>query len=98
MFHRRPDRVRNHVRLCFIAYWLSARLEQEWRQKDKMIEVHNLLRQLQCIRIGRLEQGGKIFKTVVTQIPKDLNATIEKLGLIPIFAAPPHWAIDDRGR
>jgi len=24
--HRRPDRVVNHVRLCFLAYWLSARL------------------------------------------------------------------------
>ena len=24
--HRRPDRVINHVRLCFLAYWLSARL------------------------------------------------------------------------
>src|SRR5580693_3447647 len=22
VFHWRPDRVRNHVRLCFIAYWL----------------------------------------------------------------------------
>jgi hypothetical protein len=25
IFHRRPDRVINHVRLCFLAYWLSAR-------------------------------------------------------------------------
>ena len=24
VFHQRPDRVRNHVRLCFIAYWLCA--------------------------------------------------------------------------
>src|SRR5213076_1180252 len=22
VFHRRPDRVRNHVRLCFLAYWM----------------------------------------------------------------------------
>jgi hypothetical protein len=21
--HRRPDRVVNHVRLCFLAYWLT---------------------------------------------------------------------------
>jgi len=28
--HRRPDRVINHVRLCFLAYWLSARLGGEW--------------------------------------------------------------------
>ena len=24
IFHWRVDRVRNHVRLCFLAYWLSA--------------------------------------------------------------------------
>jgi len=92
MFHRRPDRVRNHVRLCFIAYWLSTKLELQWRQKDQTIEVHNLVRQLQCIRLGRLELGGKAFKTVVTQVPKDMNAALAQLGLLPLFAAPPPWA------
>jgi transposase len=92
VFHRRPDRVRNHVRLCFLAYWLSAKLELQWRQKDETIEVHNLLRQLQCIRLGRLELGGKAFKTVVTQVPKELNSLLHKLGLLPLFAAPPPWA------
>ncbi len=92
MFHRRPDRVRNHVRICFIAYWLGAKLELQWRQKDQTIEVHNLLRQLQCIRLGRLELAGKTLKTVVTQVPKDLNATLDKLGLVSLFAAPPTWA------
>ena len=92
VFHRRPDRVRNHVRICFIAYWLSAKLEWQWRRKDQTIEVHNLLRQLQCIRLGRLELGGKAFKTVVTRVPKEMNATLDKLGLLPLFAAPPPWA------
>lgn len=95
MFHRRPDRVRNHVRLCFIAYWLSAKLDQDWRRQDQTIEVHNLLRQLQCIRLGRLELEGKVFKTVVTRVPKDLNAALEKLGLMPLFATPPNWAPKD---
>jgi transposase len=92
VFHRRPDRVRNHVRICFIAYWLSAKLELQWRQKDQTIEIHNLLRQLQSIRLGRLELGGKAFKTLLTQVPKDMNATLDKLGLLPLFAAPPAWA------
>ena len=92
VFHRRPDRVRNHVRICFIAYWLSAKLELQWRQKDQTIEIHNLLRQLQSIRLGRLEVGGKAFKTLLTQVPKDMNATLDKLGLLPLFAAPPAWA------
>ena len=92
VFHRRPDRVRNHVRLCFLAYWLTAKLEREWRQKDQSIEVHNLLRQLQTIRLGRLELDGKRFKTLVTRVPKDLNATLNKLDLLPLFANPPSWA------
>ena len=93
VFHWRPDRVRNHVRICFLAYWLSAKLEVQWRQKDQTIEVHNLLRQLQSIRLGRLEVGGKVFKTMVTQVPKDLNGTLDKLGLLPLFAHPPAWAL-----
>jgi len=92
VFHWRPDRVRNHARLCFIAYWLSAKLELEWRRKDETIEVHNLLRQLQCIRLGRLEVGGKVLKTGVTRVPKDMNALLAKLGLLPLFAAAPAWA------
>jgi hypothetical protein len=92
IFHHRPDRVRNHARLCFIAYWLSAKLELQWRQKDQSIEVHNLLRQLQCIRLGNLEVAGKALKTDVTRVPKDMNALLDKLGLLPLFAAPPAWA------
>ncbi len=92
VFHWRPDRVRNHARICFLAYWLSAKLEQQWRQKDQTIEVHNLLRQLQTIRLGRLEVEGKPFKMMVTQVPSDLNATLSKLGLLPLFSQPPTWA------
>jgi hypothetical protein len=95
VFHWRPDRVRNHVRICFLAYWLSAKLDGQWRQKDQTIEVHNLLRQLQTIRLGRLEVGGKALKIKVTQVPKDLNATLNKLGLLSLFSQPPAWAPAD---
>jgi len=92
VFHRRPDRVRNHVRICFVAYWLTAKLQRQWRQKDQTIEVHNLLRQLQSIRLGRLEVQGKTFKTLITHVPKDLNPTLNKLGLLHLFSQPPSWA------
>jgi len=95
VFHRRPDRVRNHVRICFLAYWLTAKLERWWRQKDQTIEVHNLLRQLQSVRLGRLELDGKTLKTMVTRVPKDLNGTLNQLGLLPLFAHPPTWAPTD---
>jgi transposase len=92
VFHRRPDRVRNHVRICFLACWLAAKLERRWREKDQTIEVHNLLRQLQSIRLGRLEVAGKAVKSLVTQVPTDLNPTLSKLGLQPLFSQPPTWA------
>jgi transposase len=95
VFHRRPDRVRNHVRICFLAYWLTAKLERVWRQTDQTLEVHNLLRQLQCIRLGRLELDGKTLKTMITRVPKDLNGTLNQLGLLPLFAHPPTWAPAD---
>jgi hypothetical protein len=87
--HRRPDRVINHVRLCFLAYWISARLGGEWRAKGLSEEVPRVLRQLQTIRLGRLQMGQHIHRTLMTQIPKGLNDQLQKLELTALFAAPP---------
>ena len=87
--HRRPDRVVNHVRLCFLAYWLSARLGGEWRAKGETEEVPRILRHLQPIRLGSLRMGQRIEHALMTQIPKNMNQQLQKLGLAPLFAAPP---------
>jgi transposase len=87
--HRRPDRVINHVRLCFLAYWISARLGGEWRAKGLSEEVPRVLRQLQTIRLGHLQMGQHIHRTLMTQIPKSLNDQLQKLELTALFAAPP---------
>ena len=89
VFHRRPDRVRNHVRLCFLAYWLSARLGGEWRSAREKGEVPRILRRLQTIRIGRLMVGDRAVATLMSEIPQELNATLEKLGLLKLFATVP---------
>ena len=89
VFHWRPDRVINHVRLCFLSYWLSARLGREWRAKGETQEVPGILRQLQTVRLGLLKLGSRVHRTVMTDIPKNLNAQLRKLGLAQIFAAPP---------
>ncbi|MGH7943007.1 MAG: IS1634 family transposase [Limisphaerales bacterium] len=89
VFHRRPDRVVNHVRLCFLAYWLSARLGAQWRAKGESQEVPRLLRQLQTIRLGVLKLGQRLHHKLMTHIPKNLNEQLSKLGLTPLFAAPP---------
>ncbi len=92
VFHWRPDRVRNHVRLCFIAYWLCAKLSNEWRAKGEKGELQPLLRQLQSIRVGYLKIAGKDSKRLLTQIPAELNALLDRLGLLTLFAQPPTWS------
>jgi transposase len=87
--HRRPDRVINHVRLCFLAYWLSARLGGEWRARGETQEVPRLLRHLQTIRLGALRVGHNEARPLMTQIPKNLNEQLLKLNLTSLFAAPP---------
>jgi hypothetical protein len=89
VFHWRPDRVINHVRLCFLAYWMSARLGKEWRDKGEREEVPRLLRKLQTIRVGTLKLGDKVWEKLMTEVPEDLNVQLTKLGLAGLFAAPP---------
>jgi len=92
VFHWRPDRVRNHVRLCFIAYWLCAKLANEWRAKGETGEVQRILRRLQAIRVGTLKIADQDSKRLLTQIPSELNTLLGQLGLLPLFSQPPAWA------
>lgn len=48
-----------------------------------------ILRQLQTIRLGMLKLGSKVQRSVMTDIPKNLNEQLRKLGLAPLFAGPP---------
>jgi transposase len=91
VFHWRPDRVRNHVRICFLAYWISARLGLEWRQRGEKGEVPRLLRQLQSIRLGVLAVKNRQLGAKITRVPKPLNDLLKKLGLLHLFAQPPSW-------
>lgn len=92
VFHRRPDRVRNHVRICFLAYWLSARLGREWRAAQEPGEVPRILRELQTIRVGQVSAASQRLATLLTEIPPRLNAQLIKLNLLKLFAQPPTWA------
>jgi transposase len=94
VFHRRPDRVINHVRLCFVAYWLSARLATQWRACGEAGEVTRLLRELQTIRLGqiRLDDRKAAAQLRLTEVPPKLNPLLEKLNLLHLFQTPPKWA------
>ena len=94
VFHRKPERVINHVRICFLAYWISARLARQWRLCGETGEVTRILRQLQTIRLGaiHLKNEGLQVLQQITKVPVDLNAQLAKLKLLHLFAAPPAWA------
>ena len=93
IYHQKDMRVRNHIRICFLAYWISARLRREWQQLGENREVPLVLRELQQIRIGRLKLGNKIFKTVLTDIPNHLYALLDRLKLLHLFTKVPKWAL-----
>ncbi len=80
--HHRPDRVINHVRLCFLGYWMSARLSGEWRAKGVKEEVPRILRQLQTIRLGHLQTGQHVHTTLMTQgDPKEPERAVAEAGI-----------------
>jgi hypothetical protein len=92
IYHQKDDRVRNHIRICFLAYWITARLRTEWRLKKERREVAMVLRELQQIKVGRLKINDKPFKVVLTDIPRKLYARLEYLGLLHLFQRAPAWA------
>lgn len=93
VFHRKPERVLNHVRICFLAYWISARLARQWRDCGETGEVTRILRELQTIRLGQISVGKPEEPLLaLTKVPTHLNSLLSKLKLLPLFAAPPKWA------
>ena len=91
VFHWRSDRVRNHVRICFLAYWLSARLGQQWQALGEKGEVPRLLRRMQTIRVGTLRVKKHLLRRMMTHVPSDLNPLLKKLDFLKLFAQPPAW-------
>lgn len=92
VYHYRPDRVRTHIRFCFIAYWISARLAAEWKVKGETRRVVDVLRALQKIRIGSLSLDGKPIARLLSEVPPSFNQTLSRLDLFKLFSKPPTWA------
>ena len=92
VYHYRVDRVRNHIRICFLAYWLSARLGREFSARGETRRVPTLLREMQQIRVGSLRVDGQPLGRLLTQIPPEMNKTLSRLDLLPLFSKPPAWA------
>jgi len=92
IYHQKDDRVRNHIRICFLAYWISARLKHAWQKQDERREVPLVLRELQQIRVGKLKMHDTPLKAVLTDIPAKLYAMLQRLDLLALFQRVPIWA------
>ncbi len=93
IFHQKDNRVRNHIRICFLSYWMSSRLRLEWQQKGEKREVPLILKELQQIRMGKLKLGIEILKTVITDKPSRLNSLLHNLSLLELFQQVPKWVL-----
>ena len=51
-----------------------------------------MLRRLQSIRVGTLRVAGQVVRRLLTQIPAEFNALLDRLGLLHLFGQPPPWA------
>lgn len=92
IYHQRDDRVRNHIRIWFLAYWISARLGKTWKELGERREAPLVLKELQQIKVGKLRVGHAPLKMVLTDIPARLYALLNKLNLVSLFRRPPAWA------
>nr|WP_246186650.1 hypothetical protein [Methylacidimicrobium tartarophylax] len=52
-----------------------------------------MLHRLQAIRLIRLAPNGRPLIGFFSKISADLNALLQKLDLLPLFARPPQWAM-----
>ncbi|MBW6416025.1 hypothetical protein KZZ20_10970, partial [Methylacidiphilum fumariolicum] len=70
-----------------------ARLGAEWVAKGFTEEVPKVLRRLQTIRLVNLSLKRQPLIGLFSQIPPELNALLQKLDLLSLFASPPKWAM-----
>ncbi|QSR88577.1 hypothetical protein IT6_09465 [Methylacidiphilum caldifontis] len=90
-YHWWPDRVHNHIRLCFLGFWISARLgttvgSEGFHRKSSQSALPPSGNSL-CPTLYQ----GKACDRALT--PDSYRALLQKLDLLPLFAHPPKWAL-----
>jgi hypothetical protein len=64
----------------------------EHRQQRDFASAQSSLRKGRKRTGGTLKISGQDSKRLLTQIPPALDASLARLGLLPLFAQPPTWA------
>ena len=93
VYHKKDDRIRAHVFLCMLAYYLQwhaqARLQplldKDGQGKDRQWTFANVIQRLSALRSNRVQSAGVEF-SLITQAEADQQAILECLSRKPPVA------------
>src|ERR1700745_890954 len=83
VYHKTDDRIRSHVFLCTLAYYLQWHLKQRLEplfaaggtHKDRQWTVRNVIERLAAIRREKIAMGTVEFEKVTTPEPDQQRST-----------------------
>ena len=84
VYHKTDDRIRSHVFLCTLAYYLQWHLKQrleplfaaDGTHKDRQWTVRNVIERLAAIRRDKIVLGEVEFEKVTTPNPTSKRSSI----------------------
>ena len=93
VYHKKDDRIRAHVFLCMLAYYLQwhaqARLQplfdKDGQGKDRQWTCAPVIQRLSALRSNRVQSAGVEF-SLITQAEADQQAILECLSRKPPVA------------
>ena len=93
VYHKKDDRIRAHVFLCMLAYYLQwhaqARLQplfdKDGQGKDRQWTFASVIQRLSALRSNRVQSAGVEF-SLITQAEADQQAILECLSRKPPVA------------
>ena len=94
---RARQRLKAHK---YFAYAVDPQGQLQWSRRTDLIHAAAVRDGLYLLKTNASPQEipgagvvSQTLKMMVTQVPKDLNATLHQLGLLPLFAQPPTWTL-----
>jgi len=61
IYHYVPRRIKAHIFLCFLALLLEWELSKRLKEIDPGISVHQVIKDLICVRAVKLKYNGKSY-------------------------------------
>ncbi len=110
LFHRLEERVRAHIFLCVLAYYVQWHMKDAWREllwsdeepdarwtRDPVAPASRSARSEKKVRTGRLEDGSGVhsFRTLLSELATIVRNTCRRSGAEPHEATFPMVTISN---